>query len=85
MSIELIAIDLDGTLLNNEKKINLKVKNTLAKAKEKGIKGKESTPFLLAKVKEITEGTSLDANIELVYNNAKVGAQIAVELAKLNN
>lgn len=50
---------------------------------EKGIKGKESTPFLLGKVKEITGGASLESNIQLVYNNAKVGAQIAVELAKL--
>ena len=41
-----------------------------------GIKGKESTPFLLAKVKELTGGDSLDSNIQLVYNNAKVGAQI---------
>lgn len=48
-----------------------------------GIKGKESTPFLLAKVKELTGGDSLDSNIQLVYNNAKVGAQLAVELSKL--
>ena len=49
----------------------------------KGIKGKETTPFLLAKVKDITAGKSLDANIQLVYNNAKVAAQTAVELCKL--
>ena len=48
-----------------------------------GIKGKESTPFLLAKVKELTGGDSLDSNIQLVYNNAKVAAQLAVELSKL--
>lgn len=64
--------------------INGAIQEALKESKEKGIKGKESTPFLLAKVKEITEGTSLDANIELVYNNAKVGAKIAVELAKLS-
>lgn len=52
-------------------------------ADEKGIKGKESTPFLLGKVKEITGGDSLESNIQLVYNNARVGAQLAVELAKL--
>ena len=50
---------------------------------EKGIHGKETTPFLLAKVKEITGGDSLDANIELVFNNAKVAAQTAAELAAL--
>lgn len=59
------------------------IENALKELDEKGIKGKESTPFLLGKVKEITGGASLDANIELVYNNAKVGAQLAVELAKL--
>ena len=48
-----------------------------------GIKGKASTPFLLAKVKDLTDGASLDSNIQLVYNNAVVGAQVAVELSKL--
>ena len=48
-----------------------------------GIKGKESTPFLLAKVKDLTDGASLDSNIQLVYNNAALGAQVAVELCKL--
>jgi len=47
-------------------------------AKNKNIKGKESTPFLLGKVKEITKGKSLESNIELVYNNAKLAAEIAV-------
>lgn len=59
------------------------IQDALKELKEKGIKGKESTPFLLGKVKEITGGASLDSNIELVYNNAKIGAQVAVELAKL--
>lgn len=60
------------------------IEDALKEADEKGIKGKESTPFLLAKVKEITAGASLDSNIELVYNNARVGANLAVELAKLS-
>ncbi len=59
------------------------IEAALKEAKEKGIKGKESTPFLLAKVKELTEGSSLDSNIQLVYNNVKVGAEIAVELCNL--
>ena len=59
------------------------ITKALKELEEKGIKGKESTPFLLGKVKEITGGASLESNIQLVYNNAKVGAQIAVELAKL--
>lgn len=63
--------------------ITKSIEDALLEAEEKGIKGKESTPFLLAKVKDITEGESLDANIQLVYNNAKLGAQLAVELSKL--
>jgi pseudouridine-5'-phosphate glycosidase len=55
----------------------------VSEAEKAGIKGKESTPFLLAKVKELTGGDSLDSNIELVYNNAKVAAQLAVEVSKL--
>jgi len=43
----------------------------------KGIKGKESTPFLLGKVKELTQGKSLESNIELVLNNARLAAEIA--------
>ena len=58
------------------------VDEAVEEAEFNGIKGKETTPFLLAKVKEITEGESLEANIQLVYNNAKVGAQLAVELSK---
>ena len=58
------------------------IEEALREADEKGIKGKESTPFLLSKVKEITKGASLDSNIQLVLNNAKLGSQIAVELYK---
>ena len=46
--------------------------------KEAGVHGKDSTPFLLAKIVELTEGRSLASNIELVYNNARLGAEIAV-------
>lgn len=53
----------------------------VAEMDSKGISGKESTPFLLAKVAEKTKGSSLKTNIELVYNNAKLAAQIAVEYA----
>jgi len=67
----------------NFDEINNAINNAIIEAEEKGIKGKESTPFLLAKVKEITKGQSLESNIQLVYNNAKVGAKLAVELSKL--
>ncbi|WP_414713545.1 pseudouridine-5'-phosphate glycosidase, partial [Schnuerera sp.] len=52
------------------KTINKAIKDALNEAKTKDIKGKEVTPFLLDKVKEITKGNSLQSNIELVYNNA---------------
>jgi pseudouridine-5'-phosphate glycosidase len=59
------------------------IESALKEAKEKNITGKKVTPFLLDKVKTITDGKSLDANIELVYNNAKVAAQIAKDLSEL--
>lgn len=58
------------------------IMQALKEAKENNIHGKAVTPFLLGKVKELTEGTSLVANIALVKNNALIGAQIAVELNK---
>ena len=64
-------------------KINAVIDQAIAEAKQRGIHGKETTPFLLAKVKEITGGDSLDANIQLVFHNAKVAAQTAVAYAKL--
>ena len=62
--------------------INAAIEEALAQAKENGIHGKETTPFLLAKVKELTGGDSLDSNIQLVFNNAKVAARTAVCLTK---
>lgn len=61
------------------------IESALKEAEEKNIAGKKVTPFLLDKVKTITAGKSLDSNIELVYNNAKVAAQIAKDLADINN
>jgi len=58
------------------------IDKAVKQADGKGIKGKDTTPFLLAKVKEITGGDSLESNIMLVYNNASLGAKIAVELSK---
>ena len=63
--------------------INAVIDQAIAEAQEKGIHGKETTPFLMAKVKEITGGDSLEANIRLVFNNAKLAAQTAAAYAKL--
>ena len=59
-------------------KINAVIDQAIQEANEKGIQGKETTPFLLAKVKDITGGDSLDANIQLVFNNARLAARTAV-------
>lgn len=64
--------------------INQVISDALEDAKAYGVRGKETTPFLLAKIKELTQGNSLDANIQLVYNNAKLAAKIAVEYAKMH-
>ena len=57
------------------------IKKRLKKQKNK-IAGKDVTPFMLGKVKDLTEGRSLEANIALVKNNAVIGAQIAVAFNK---
>ena len=63
--------------------INKAIDEAVKEAAEKGIHGKETTPFLLAKIKDITGGDSLNSNIQLVYNNAKLAAKTAAELCKL--
>ena len=63
--------------------IDAAIEEALRQAKEQGIHGKETTPFLLAKVVELTGGDSLESNIQLVLNNARVAAQTAVCLAEM--
>lgn len=60
--------------------IDKAIDEAIAAAAAAGIRGKETTPFLLAKVKELTGGESLDSNIQLVLNNARLAAQTAVAL-----
>ncbi|SHJ61045.1 pseudouridine-5'-phosphate glycosidase [Paramaledivibacter caminithermalis] len=64
--------------------INKAIEDAIEEAENLGIKGKETTPFLLSKIKSITSGKSLESNIQLVYNNARVGAKLALELSKLD-
>ena len=63
--------------------IDAAIGQAIAESKAQGIHGKETTPFLLARVAELTGGDSLASNIRLVYNNAKLAAQTAVEYCKL--
>lgn len=60
--------------------IDLAIKRAIGEAEAKGIKGKAISPFLLAKIEELTSGKSLDANIKLVLNNARLAAQLAREI-----
>ena len=63
--------------------IDAAIAQAVAESVEQGIKGKETTPFLLARVSELTGGNSLASNIQLVFNNAKVAAQTAAVYATL--
>jgi pseudouridylate synthase len=63
--------------------IGLAIETALDTAAKAGVKGKDVTPFLLAKVKELTDGESLESNIALVLNNAGLAARIALEYSKL--
>lgn len=61
-------------------KMDVVIRQALAECEEKGVRGKKITPFLLSRVKDLTEGHSLEANIKLVLHNAEIGAQIASNL-----
>ena len=63
--------------------ISRAIDEAIAQANAQGIHGKATTPFLLAKVKELTGGDSLDANIQLVFNNARLAARTAAALCRL--
>lgn len=67
----------------DEKTINIAIDRALVEADRAGVKGKEITPFLLKTIVELTQGNSLESNIELVLNNAKVGSLVAKEYARL--
>lgn len=62
--------------------IDAAIEQAVAESKEQGIHGKETTPFLLARVVELTGGDSLESNIQLVLNNAIVASKTAAELCK---
>ena len=67
---------MDDNIINNA------IEKALKMADEQGIKGKETTPFLLKTIVELTGGDSLESNIQLVLNNAIVGAEISKEVCK---
>ncbi len=61
------------------------ISTAVEEAESKGIKGKNITPFLLDRIQKITGGESLESNIKLVFNNARLASLIAVELSKLDS
>ena len=67
----------------DDKQINSAINEAINEMNQKGIKGKECTPYLLAKIASITHGDSLASNIQLVYNNAKLAALIAKEFCAM--
>ena len=61
----------------DKKTIDKAIAQALLEASAQGVKGKDVTPFLLARIKELTGGESLASNIQLVLNNVRLAAQIA--------
>ncbi|CAI0541427.1 unnamed protein product [Linum tenue] len=79
----LIAVPIPKEQSASGSKIESAIQKALKEAREKNIIGSAETPFLLARVNELTGGASLASNIALVKNNALVGSKIAVALARL--
>ena len=67
----------------DSKEMDVIIQKALDSAKADHIRGKATTPYLLAHIKDYTEGRSLASNLQLAYNNARVASQISVELSKL--
>jgi len=74
----LIANPVPSSVEPDPRLIEQAIAGALAEAERANIKGKAVTPFLLGKIEQLTGGSSLEANIELVCNNASLAAQIAV-------
>ncbi|HVO41463.1 MAG TPA: pseudouridine-5'-phosphate glycosidase [Aggregatilineales bacterium] len=79
----LLGVPLAAEYALPEAETRAAIEVALAKIKSAGITGKAVTPFLLSAITDTTGGKSLDANIALIKNNARIGAEIAVALAKL--
>ena len=65
--------------------IDAAIDTAIRESREQGIKGKDTTPYLLARVAELTGGESLASNIELVLNNARLAARTAAEYCKMTH
>jgi len=65
--------------------VNIAVREALREAAEKGISGKDATPYLLEKVSALTKGASLQSNIALLKKNARVASEVAREMSRPND
>lgn len=79
----LVANPIPKQYAMDEQRINAAIAEALAEADQAGISGKKITPFLLDKVQKLTGGDSLESNIELVFNNAKLASNVAKELCTI--
>ncbi len=81
----LVANSVPQNMSMDKEVIDNAINEALFEMNTLGIKGKETTPYLLSKIAGLTKGKSLESNIALVYNNCKLGAAISVEISKLRN
>ena len=79
----LVAVPIPEEAEAEAAQVQAAIDQALAEAEANGIRGRDATPFLLARINELTGGASLASNIALIKNNAAAGASIAVALAKL--
>ena len=79
----LVTNPIDWKFSLNKKEIDETISIAITEMNKLGIQGKAVTPYLLSKINELSEGVSLNANKELVYNNCKLAAQIAASLNTL--
>ena len=77
----LVCVPVPEAYSQDEKVIDGAISAALDEMSQRGINGKDTTPFLLQRIAEITEGSSLQTNIQLVLNNADVASDIALALA----
>lgn len=80
----LVCVPVPEVYAHDEKKIDEAINAALNEMSQRGITGKETTPFLLGRIAEITGGSSLQTNIQLVLNNADVASDIALALVAGN-
>ncbi|XP_067124021.1 uncharacterized protein [Centruroides vittatus] len=84
-SAVLIAVPIPQEYDDKGQMIEDAIKKAVLEAKEKNVKGKDVTPFILKKVNDLTLGESLKSNILLIKNNAVIGSKIAIELHKIHS